>query len=131
MRAAVASAADAMIAVGPDLNVRLWNPAAERMFGWRAEEVIGKPLRTIPEEYTAEHRAVLERVREGGHISFATRRLHRDGHLFDIRAVVSGMSSADGEPLGWVGFYRAADEGGAVQRQAAERIRLVRRLNDV
>jgi PAS domain S-box-containing protein len=131
MRAAVASAADAMIAVGPDLNVCLWNPAAERMFGWRAEEVIGKPLRTIPEEYTAEHRAVLERVREGGHISFATRRLHRDGHLFDIRAIVSGMRSADGEPLGWVGFYRAADEGGTVQRQAAERIRLVRRLNDV
>jgi PAS domain S-box-containing protein len=131
MRAAVASAADAMIAVGPELNVCLWNPAAERMFGWRAEEVIGKPLRTIPEEYTAEHRAVLERVREGGHISFATRRLHRDGHLFDIRAIVSGMRSADGEPLGWVGFYRAADEGGTVQRQAAERIRLVRRLNDV
>jgi PAS domain S-box-containing protein len=131
MRAAVASAADAMIAVGPDLNVCLWNPAAERMFGWRAEEVIGKPLRTIPEEYTAEHRAVLERVREGGHISFATRRLHRDGHLFDIRAIVSGMRSAEGEPLGWVGFYRAADEGGTVQRQAAERIRLVRRLNDV
>jgi PAS domain S-box-containing protein len=131
MRAAVASAADAMIAVGPDLTVRLWNPAAERMFGWSAEEVIGKPLRTIPEEYTAEHRAVLERVREGGHISFATRRLHRDGHLFDTRAVVSGMRSADGEPLGWVGFYRAADENEAVQRQAAERIRLVRRLNDV
>ena len=131
MRAAVASAADAMIAVGPDLTVCLWNPAAERMFGWRAEEVIGKPLRTIPEEYTAEHRAVLERVREGGHISFATRRLHRDGHLFDIRAIVSGMRSADGDPLGWVGFYRAAEEDEAVQRQAAERIRLVRRLNDV
>jgi PAS domain S-box-containing protein len=131
MRAAVASAADAMIALGPDLTVRLWNPAAERMFGWSAEEATGRPLRTIPDEYTAEHRAVLERVREGGHISFATRRLHRDGHLLYTHAVVSCMRSDDGELLGWVGFYRAADEDEAVQHQAAERIRLVRRLNDV
>jgi PAS domain S-box-containing protein len=131
MRAAVASAADAMIALGPDLTVRLWNPAAERLFGWRAEEAVGKALRTIPEEYTAEHRAVLERVREGGNISFATRRLHRDGRLIETRAVVSGMRSEDGELLGWVCFYRAADEDEAVQRQAAERVRLVRRLNDV
>lgn len=131
MRAAVASAADAMIALGPDLTVRLWNPAAERLFGWSAEEAIGRPLRTIPDEYTAEHRAVLERVREGGHISIATRRLHRDGHLLDTRAVMSCMRAADGELLGWVGFYRAADEDETVQHQAAERIRLVRRLNDV
>jgi PAS domain S-box-containing protein len=131
MRAAVASAADAMIALGPDLTVCLWNPAAERLFGWTADEAIGRPLRTVPEECTAEHRAVLERVREGGHISFATRRLHRDGRLLDVRAVVSCMRSDDGELLGWVGFYRAADEDEAVQHQAAERIRLVRRLNDV
>ncbi|GLY78363.1 hypothetical protein Airi01_066300 [Actinoallomurus iriomotensis] len=131
MRAAVASAADAMIALGPDLTVRLWNPAAERLFGWSADEAIGRPLRTVPEEYTAEHRAVLERVREGGHISFATRRLHRDGRLLEVRAVVSSMRSDDDELLGWVGFYRAADEDEAVQHQAAERIRLVRRLNDV
>src|SRR5262249_17924794 len=89
------------------------------------------PLRTIPEEYTAEHRAVLERVREGGHISFATRRLHRDGRLIDTRAVVSGMRSPDGELLGWVGVYRNADEDEAVQHHAAEPIRLGRRLNDV
>ena len=86
MRAAVASAADAMVALGPDLTVRLWNPAAERLFGWRAEETIGRPLRTIPDEYTAEHRAVLERVREGGHISFATKRLHRDGFILGYGA---------------------------------------------
>jgi PAS domain S-box-containing protein len=131
MRAAVGSAADAMIAIGADLNVCLWNPAAERLFGWTADEVMGKPLRTIPEEYTAEHRAVLERVREGGHISFATRRLHRDGRLIDTRAVVSSMRSADGDLIGWVGFYRSAQEDEAIQHHTAERIRLVRRLNDV
>ncbi|MCO6007407.1 PAS domain S-box protein [Actinoallomurus purpureus] len=131
MRAAVASSADAMIAVGADLTVRLWNPAAERTFGWSADEMLGRPLRIVPEEHTAEHRAVLERVREGGHISFLTRRLHRDGRLLDIRAVVSAMQDEDGEFLGWVGLYRPVREDEAVQHQTAERIRLVRRLNDV
>src|SRR3954462_4989454 len=98
MRAAVASAADAMIALDNDMIVRLWNPAAERLFGWRADQTLGRPLRTIPEEYTAEHRAVLERVRSGGHISFVTRRLPRDGHLVDTRAAVSRMEDAGGEP---------------------------------
>ncbi|GAB3990404.1 ATP-binding protein [Actinoallomurus acanthiterrae] len=131
MRAAVASSADAMIALGADLTVRLWNPAAERMFGWTAEEVLGRPLRVVPEEHTAEHRAVLERVREGGHISFLTRRLHRDGRLIDTRAVASAMRGEDGEFLGWIGLYRPVREDEAVQHQTAERIRLVRRLNDV
>jgi PAS domain S-box-containing protein len=131
MRAAVASSADAMIAVGANLNVSLWNPAAERMFGWVADEVLGRPLRIVPEEHTAEHRAVLERVREGGHISFLTRRLHRDGRLLDVRAVVSAMRDEDGGLLGWVGLYRPVREDEAVQHQTAERIRLVRRLNDV
>ncbi|MEV5705815.1 PAS domain S-box protein [Actinoallomurus sp. NPDC052274] len=131
MRAAVASSADAMIAVDADLTVRLWNPAAERVFGWAAADVLGRPLRTIPDEHTAEHRAVLERVREGGHISFLTRRVHRDGRLLDVRAVVSAMRDDDGGFLGWVGLYRSVREDEAVQRQTAERIRLVRRLNDV
>lgn len=131
MRAAFASAADAMIALGEDLTVRLWNPAATELFGWTEDEVIGRPQRTLPDEYTAEHRAVLERVREGGHVTFATRRLHRDGRLIDVRAVVSAMRGDDGEPLGWVFFYRSVEEDEAVQHQTAERIRLVRRLNDV
>jgi PAS domain S-box-containing protein len=37
----VASAADAIVAFGTDRNVLLWNPAAERMFGWAASEVLG------------------------------------------------------------------------------------------
>jgi PAS domain S-box-containing protein len=131
MRAAVASSADAMIAVDADLAVSLWNPAAERMFGWAADEVLDRPLRVVPEEHTAEHRAVLERVREGGHVSFLTRRLHRDGRLLDVRAVVSAMRDEDGGLLGWVGLYRPVREDEAVQHQTAERIRLVRRLNDV
>ena len=74
-RAVIESAADAIVAFGTDRTVMLWNPAAERMFGWSATEVLGLEPPTIPEELKAEHSAVLERVRGGGQISFATRRI--------------------------------------------------------
>lgn len=131
LRAAVMAAGDAMVAVGPDLTVRLWNPAAERMFGWPAAEVMSRPLPIVPEEFRAEHRAVLERVRDGGQVSFATRRLRRDGGRVDVRATVSAMRSETGEFLGWVSVFKHVEEEVAAQGQMAERIRLVRRLNDV
>jgi PAS domain S-box-containing protein len=131
MRAAVMAAGDAMVAVGPDLAVTLWNPAAEQMFGWQADEVLGRSLPTVPDECLAEHRAVIERVRTGGHLSIATRRLHRDGSLIDVRATITAMHSPDGGFLGWVGVFRRVAEEEAAQHHMAERIRLVRRLNDV
>ena len=43
-------------------KITLWNPAAERVFGWRAEEVLGKPIPFIPEEKMEEHRACAPRT---------------------------------------------------------------------
>jgi PAS domain S-box-containing protein len=60
------------MAMSADRTVLLWNPAAERLFGWAAAEVIGRQPRIIPEELKAEHNAVLERVRGGGEISLVT-----------------------------------------------------------
>ena len=67
-RAVIECAADAIVAFGTDRTVLLWNPAAERMFGWTAAEVVGLEPPIIPEELKAEHNAVLERVRSGGQI---------------------------------------------------------------
>src|SRR5215510_13769138 len=71
-------AADAIVVFSTDRTVMLWNPAAERMFGWAAAEVVGLEPQILPEELKAEHNAVLERVRGGGQISFATRRIRKD-----------------------------------------------------
>ena len=62
-RAVIECAADAIVAFSTDRTVLLWNPAAERMFGWPAAEVLGLEPPIIPEELQAEHNAVLERVR--------------------------------------------------------------------
>jgi PAS domain S-box-containing protein len=130
-RAVIESAADAIIAFGRDRKVTLWNPAAERMFGWSASEVVGLELSFIPEELKAEHNAVLEHVASGGQVSFATRRIRKDGALLDLRIDTSALASSGGETTGWVSVchHTAGDE--AVKHYMAERARVVRRLGDV
>jgi len=129
--AVVASAADAIVAIGPDRRVQVWNPAAERMFGWSATEVIGRRPPFVPEELRAEHNAVLERVASGGQLSFATRRACKDGSQADVRIDASLLRDAAGEPAGWVFLCHRTRDEEAVRHYMAEQARLVRRLGDV
>jgi PAS domain S-box-containing protein len=129
--AVISCAADAIIAVGTDRRVSVWNPAAERLFGWAASEVVGLEPPFIPEELTAEHNAVLERVASGGQVSFATRRIRKDGALLDVRIDASALLDAAGQLTGWVSICHQTRDEEAVRHYMAERARVVRRLGDV
>ncbi|KAB2344775.1 sensor histidine kinase [Actinomadura rudentiformis] len=138
LRAVIECAADAIVAVDHSFRVTVWNPAAERMFGWRAEEVLGRVPPIVPDELKAEHNAVQERLltrrageSDSGQISIATRRFHRDGSLIDVRIDTSALQDRDGTLLGWVGVYHPVEEDEVAQHHMAERARLVRRLNDI
>jgi PAS domain S-box-containing protein len=130
-RAVVECAADAIIALSTRQTVLLWNPAAERMFGWQASEVLGRRPPLIPPELAAEHNAVLERARAGGQISFVTRRAHRDGLLLDVRIDVSALRGPGGGLTGWVNVCHLAGEEQAAGQQTAEQARVVRKLGGV
>jgi len=130
-RAVIESAADAIVAFGTDRTVLLWNPAAERMFGWSAAEVVGLEPPIIPEELSAEHNAVLERVRGGGQISFATRRTRKDGSVLDVRIDTSALTDSGGGVIGWVNICHQTGEDDVARHYMAERARVVRRLGDV
>jgi PAS domain S-box-containing protein len=129
-RAVLDSAADPIMAFGADRTTVAWNPAAERLFGWTADEVIGQQPQIIPEELRAEHNAVLERVRGGGQISFATRRIRKDGGVLDLRIDASALIT-DGELTGWVNVCHTSGGDDAARHHMAERARVVRRLGDV
>jgi PAS domain S-box-containing protein len=130
-RTVIECAADAIIAFGTDKTITLWNPAAERLFGWTATEVVGLELAFIPEELKAEHNAVLEHVASGGQVSFATRRIRKDGQLLDLRIDTSGLVDSAGRVIGWVNVCHQTAGDEAVKHYMAERARVVRRLNDV
>ena len=125
-RAVIECAADAIVAFSTDRTVMLWNPAAERMFGWAATEVVGLEPQIIPEELKAEHNAVLERVRGGGQISFATRRARKDGALLDLRIDISALRDPAGEVTGWVNVCHRTGAEQAARNHMAQRARVVR-----
>jgi len=124
-------AADAIVAFSAERTVLLWNPAAERMFGWSAAEALGEEPPLIPEELEAEHNAALERVRSGGQISYVTRRARKDGKLLDLRIDASALRDRSGEVIGWVNVCHRTGEDTAARHHMAERARVVRKLGDV
>jgi PAS domain S-box-containing protein len=130
-RAVIDCAAEPIIALGRDRAVCVWNPAAERMFGWTAGEVLGLEPPIIPRDLRAEYNAVLERVAGGGQVSLATRRICKSGEVLDVRSETSSLIDADGERLGWIMVCHRSGEDSAVRHYMAERARVVRRLGDV
>src|SRR6185312_4289512 len=123
-RAVIECAADAIVAFSTDRTVMLWNPAAERMFGWAASEVVGLEPQIIPEELKAEHNAVLERVRGGGQVSFATRRIRKDSTIIDLRIDTSALTDGAGEVTGWVNVCHQTGEDDLARHYMAERARV-------
>ncbi|HEX2322463.1 MAG TPA: ATP-binding protein [Streptosporangiaceae bacterium] len=130
-RAVIECAPGPIVALGRDRTVAVWNPAAERMFGWSAAEVLGLEPPIIPRELRAEHNAVLERVAAGGQISLATRRMSKAGEMLDLRLDFASLTDASGKQFGWIMLAHPSDGDGAVRHYMAERARVVRRLGDV
>jgi PAS domain S-box-containing protein len=100
--AIVASSDDAIIS--KDLNgiITSWNPGAERIFGYRAEEMIGKSIKTlIPEHLHSEEDTILERIRSGQRTEhYETVRQRKYGGLVDISLTISPMKNAQGVIIG-------------------------------
>jgi PAS domain S-box-containing protein len=79
-----------------------WNPGAERLFGYSAEEMIGKPITAIlPDHLKGEEPQFLERIRAGGRIEhYETIRRCKDGRLVDVSITVSPMRDEHGTIVG-------------------------------
>ena len=90
--------------ISKDLNgtILSWNPGACRLFGYSAEEVIGKPITIIiPEELHGQEPVILDRIRHGERIEhFETVRRCKDGRLLDISLTISPMRDQRGKIVG-------------------------------
>jgi PAS domain S-box-containing protein len=129
--AVLASSPNAIVALDRDQTVLFWNPAAEALFGWRAEELLGRRTPIVPGELTAEHNAVLERVRTGGQVSLRTKRFHKNGALLDVRVDTSALRYGAGTVTGYVCVHHLPQDDEEAQGWGAHRARLVRKLTDV
>jgi PAS domain S-box-containing protein len=90
--------------VSKDLNgvIINWNQGAERIFGYTAEEVVGKPITIlIPPDRHDEEPAILERIRRGERVEhFETVRMRKHGSRVDISLTISPVKNAEGKIIG-------------------------------
>jgi two-component system cell cycle sensor histidine kinase/response regulator CckA len=80
-----------------DLNdiIQTWNPAAERLYGYREEEVVGRSaILLLPSERTDEETTILDRIRTGERVDhFETLRLRKDGTSITVSLTISPVRS--------------------------------------
>lgn len=102
LSALIESAEDAIISKTLEGIITSWNKGAERIFGYTAEEVIGKPITIlIPPDHIDEEPAILARLRAGDRIDhYETIRVTKDGRLLDISLTVSPIKGPNGEIVG-------------------------------
>src|SRR6266545_632764 len=126
LAAIVASSDDAIISKDLNGHITTWNAAAERMFGYSAEEVIGKPITIIiPEERLSEESEVLSRIRRGLSVEhFETVRRRKDGTPINISLTVSPVRNADGTVVGASKIARDITEQIRLRAAAEEASRL-------
>ncbi len=102
LEALVTDSEDAIIAKTLDGTITSWNRAAERMFGWSAREIIGRPITTIiPADKLSDEAAIIARLRQGQRIThFETIRQHRNGNPVHVSLTVSPIRDSRGDIVG-------------------------------
>jgi PAS domain S-box-containing protein len=102
LAAIVQSSDDAIISKTLEGVISTWNNAAERMFGYTAEEVVGKSITLlIPPNQLDEEPAILQKLRRGERIDhYETVRMRKDGTLLNVSLTVSPIKDLDGTIVG-------------------------------
>jgi len=100
-RALIHDAPLSIVAFDASGTIQLWNPEAERMFGWTAEEALGKHHPIVPEEKREEFRALREMALQGKTFTgIQVRRRRKDGSPIDLSVSTSPLRAADGTITG-------------------------------
>jgi PAS domain S-box-containing protein len=118
MAALVEGSDDAIFAKTLDGILTAWNPAAERMYGYAGDEIIGRSVELlVPDDRAHELRTILARIKAGEHIDhFETIRVRKDGTAFPASITVSPICDPDGATIGASVIARDVTE----QRKAIE-----------
>ena len=117
---------DVIFALDGDSRIRSWNRAAEQVFGWRSEEILGKPFKVlVPPELVqiGELDRIDREVHGEGHYHFESVRLAKDGRRVPVEVSVSLLRDPQGQPIGRSAILRDITER---KRLEAEKLRAER-----
>jgi hypothetical protein len=117
--------------VSKDLNgiILSWNQGAEQLYGYTAEEAVGKPISIlVPEGRPDEIPRILERIRRGESVEhYESVRLTKDGRHLDVSIRISPIRDAAGNPVGASAISRDI----TAQKRAEEHLRQAQRMDAI
>ncbi len=125
----------AIVAFDPEGIIQSWNPAAERMFGWTAEEAVGRFHPIVPDDFREEFRVLRETAVEGKSFTdLELRRRRKDGSPIDLRVSTSPIRGAEGDITGIMSIIADVTEKKRVEaelRRMEEQLRQAQKMEAV
>jgi PAS domain S-box-containing protein len=120
LSAIVDSSDDAIVSKDLNGTITSWNRSAERLFGYTAEEIVGRSITVlIPPDRIDEESQILERLRKGERVDhFETLRRRKDGTLLDVSLTISPVKDESGRVVGASKIVRDTTETKHAERGA-------------
>src|SRR5689334_6163013 len=116
----VESSDDAIVSKDLSSIIISWNPAAEKIFGYTADEAVGQSIRIlIPQHLQSEEDDVLAKIRAGEKVDhYETIRQHKDGHIINVSLTVSPIRDEAGTIIGASKIARDITERARLEAEA-------------
>ncbi|HVH07829.1 MAG TPA: PAS domain S-box protein, partial [Myxococcota bacterium] len=129
LAAIVESSDDAIIGKTLDGVVTSWNAAAERLFGYTADEMVGQPIRRlVPDERLDDLPQILDSIRRGARVEhFETERVRKDGRRIFVSLTISPIRDESGVVVGASKIARDVTERRALDREREQLLGMAQR----
>jgi PAS domain S-box-containing protein len=133
LAAVVESSLDAIVSVSLEGRIESWNAGATALFGYTADEILGRSiLQIVPEELHAEEFQLLQRISAGQRIAhFETNRKAKNGRLVPISLTLSPIRDAKGVVVGASKIARDISERRIAEKLLATEVDALAKLNDL
>jgi PAS domain S-box-containing protein len=120
LEAIIEASPDPIVMIDEELCVTLWNQAAENIFGWAEDEILGERAPFVPEEKEDEFQTFIENLDEGlSNQSEETVRETKDGERIDV-SLSSSKIVSDGTFIGYLGIFKDISQRKAYERHLEE-----------
>ena len=131
LRALIDYSPASIIKFSPEGNILLWNAAAEKIYGWTADEVLGKPLPTVPTEKQSEKLTFQNQVNQGTMIAYTqVQRQRKDGSPIHIGLSVAPLRNMVGEVVAQMSISTDISELKHAQAELVRREKTVALLEE-
>ncbi len=121
-----------IVAIDRNNSVTAWNPAAERLFGWSSQEMLGHSYSLVPRDGSSQYRAAMDRVFEGEQLyEYKARRRRKDGSLVDVSVALAPIRDEDDLINGALAIFRDITEQVLAENRAARLNNLLRTIHEV